>query len=225
MANCLPGFQRQADVRVVMSDEHWKLLILQGAGLVLFGVSAAILANATPLAPSALIGWLLLMSGLFRLASGFGSEIASGYWSSMLLSNSCGSVRCSTRVLSESDNLRVDVSTSGLSRRACSCELCSRDFATIRDETMDRDPCWGHSRFGARCTDPCTAAKHVSLGVLPIPGSQSDRRGLSTDVRGLRREERTPRKKCLRTTGRPESDGEETNLEAYFSCDLEFLRK
>jgi uncharacterized membrane protein HdeD (DUF308 family) len=69
-----------------MSDDHWKLLILQGAGLVLFGVSAAILANATPLAPSALMGWLLLMSGLFRLASGFGSEIASGYWSSMLLS-------------------------------------------------------------------------------------------------------------------------------------------
>jgi len=85
MANRIPGLHRRPDTHVISSDDHWKLLILQGAGLVLFGASAAILANTTPLAPSALVGWLLLMSGLFRLACGFGSEIASGDSSSMLL--------------------------------------------------------------------------------------------------------------------------------------------
>jgi uncharacterized membrane protein HdeD (DUF308 family) len=69
-----------------MTDDHCRLLVLQGAGLLLFGLAAAALSDATPLEPSALVGWLLLMSGLFRLASGFGAEIASGHWSSMLLS-------------------------------------------------------------------------------------------------------------------------------------------
>ena len=86
MADRIPGIHRHADAQVVISEDHWKLLVLQGAGLVLFGVSAAILANATPLAPAALVGWLLLMSGLFRMACGFGSEIASGYWSSTVMS-------------------------------------------------------------------------------------------------------------------------------------------
>ncbi len=86
MADRLPRLQRKADAQVVMTDDHWRLLVLQGAGLVLFGLGAAVLSNAAPLAPSALVGWLLLMSGLFRLASGFGAEIASGHWSSMLLS-------------------------------------------------------------------------------------------------------------------------------------------
>jgi len=86
MAERTPRLQRKLDAQVAATDDDWRLLILQGAGLVLFGIGAAILSNATPLAPSALVGWLLLMTGLFRLASGFGAEIASGHWSSMLLS-------------------------------------------------------------------------------------------------------------------------------------------
>ncbi len=86
MAQHASRLHRKADAQVVMTDDHWKLLVLQGAGLLLFGIGAALLCDATPLTPSSLVGWLLLMSGLFRLASGFGAEIGSGHWSSMLLS-------------------------------------------------------------------------------------------------------------------------------------------
>jgi uncharacterized membrane protein HdeD (DUF308 family) len=81
-----PRLHRRVDAQVVATDDHWRLLVLQGAGLVLFGIGAAVLSNATPLAPNALVGWLLLMTGLFRLAFGFGAEIGSGHRSSMLLS-------------------------------------------------------------------------------------------------------------------------------------------
>ena len=86
MADLMRSFHKRADAQIVMSDDHWRLLVLQGGGLVLFGITAAALPNITALAPGALIGWLLLMSGLFRLASGFGTEIGPGHWSSMLLS-------------------------------------------------------------------------------------------------------------------------------------------
>jgi uncharacterized membrane protein HdeD (DUF308 family) len=86
MAERTPRLQGRLDAEIAVTDESWRLLLLQGAGLVLFGVAAAILSKAMPLAPSALVGWLLLMTGLFRLASGFGADIASGHWSSMLLS-------------------------------------------------------------------------------------------------------------------------------------------
>jgi uncharacterized membrane protein HdeD (DUF308 family) len=69
-----------------MTDAHWRLLIVQGGGLIVFGIITAVLENATSLTVPAVVGWVLLISGLFRLASGLGADIASGHWSSMLLS-------------------------------------------------------------------------------------------------------------------------------------------
>jgi uncharacterized membrane protein HdeD (DUF308 family) len=87
MADRTSRLQSKVGTQIVMTDDHCRLLILQGVGLVLFGALAAALSDATPLAPSALVGWLLLITGLFRLASGLGAEIASGHWSSMLLAS------------------------------------------------------------------------------------------------------------------------------------------
>ncbi len=86
MADLMRSLHRRADAQVIMSDDHWRLFVLQGGGLILFGIAAAALPNITSLAPGALVGWLLLMSGLFRLACGFGTQIGPGHWSSMLLS-------------------------------------------------------------------------------------------------------------------------------------------
>ena len=86
MADFMPRFERKSGAQIAMTDDHWRLLVLQGAGLVLFGIIAAVLPTLTSLAIGALVGWLLFMSGLFRLASGFSVQIGPGHWSSMLLS-------------------------------------------------------------------------------------------------------------------------------------------
>jgi uncharacterized membrane protein HdeD (DUF308 family) len=87
MADRTSRLQSKVGTPIAMTDDACRLLILQGVGLVLFGALAAALSNATPLAPSALVGWLLLITGLFRLACGLGADVASGHWSSMLLSS------------------------------------------------------------------------------------------------------------------------------------------
>lgn len=86
MADLTRTFRRKLSAPIAAGEDHWKLFLLQGAGLILLGAAAAILPNVTTLGVGALIGWLLLISGLFRLASGFGAEIGPGHWSSMLLS-------------------------------------------------------------------------------------------------------------------------------------------
>jgi uncharacterized membrane protein HdeD (DUF308 family) len=78
-------YRRKLSAHIAASDDHWKLFLLQGAGLILLGTAAAILPKFTTLAVGVLIGWLLIISGLFRLASGFGSVVGPGHWSSMLL--------------------------------------------------------------------------------------------------------------------------------------------
>lgn len=85
MANLTRTYRRNLSAHIAAGEDHWKLFLLQGTGLILLGITAAILPNVTTLAVEVLIGWLLLISGLFRLASGFGAEIGPGHWSSMLL--------------------------------------------------------------------------------------------------------------------------------------------
>lgn len=95
MRDLARGVHRKADAQIAMTDDHWKLFFLQGVGLVLFGIAAPVLPNVTSLAVEALAGWLLLMGGLFRLASGFSTQIGPGHWSSFLLSAlmvTCGAV-------------------------------------------------------------------------------------------------------------------------------------
>lgn len=86
MADLTRSYRRKLNAQIAMTEDDWKLFLLQGAGLFVLGITAAILPNVTTLAIGALTGWLLLISGLFRLASGFGAEIGPGPWSSMLLS-------------------------------------------------------------------------------------------------------------------------------------------
>lgn len=86
MADLIRAPRRKFSAHLAMSEDHWKLFLLQGVGLILLGITAAILPNVAALPIGAQIGWLLLISGLFRLASGFGAEIGPGHWSSRLLS-------------------------------------------------------------------------------------------------------------------------------------------
>lgn len=67
------------------SDEFWKLIVLEGSGLVVLGLLAVVLPKIASLAVSLMTGWLLLIAGLFRFASIFSARGGPGYWSSMLL--------------------------------------------------------------------------------------------------------------------------------------------
>src|SRR5262249_28105088 len=78
--------RRKLSVHIAAPEDLWKLFLLQGGGLILLGLSAAIIPNLAELPIGALIGWFLLIAGLFRLGSGFGAEIGPGHWSTMLLS-------------------------------------------------------------------------------------------------------------------------------------------
>jgi uncharacterized membrane protein HdeD (DUF308 family) len=86
MADHTRSYQRKLNAQIAMTEDQWKLFLLQGAGLVLLGLTAAVLADIAALGIGALVGWMLFISGLFRLGSGFGADIGPGHWSSMLLS-------------------------------------------------------------------------------------------------------------------------------------------
>jgi len=66
-------------------EDFWRLVMLEGTGLVVIGVAAVILPQLATLAIDLLVGWLLFIAGLFRFASMFSAQGAPGYWSSMVL--------------------------------------------------------------------------------------------------------------------------------------------
>jgi uncharacterized membrane protein HdeD (DUF308 family) len=86
MPDLTPRYRRKLSAHIATPEDLWKLFLLQGGGLIVLGLSAAIVPHITELPIGALIGWFLLIAGLFRLGSGFGAEIGPGHWSSMLLS-------------------------------------------------------------------------------------------------------------------------------------------
>jgi uncharacterized membrane protein HdeD (DUF308 family) len=86
MSDLTRRYRRKLSVHIATPEDLWKLFLLQGGGLILLGLFAAIIPNVTELPIGALIGWFLLIAGLFRLGSGFGAEVGPGHWSSMLLS-------------------------------------------------------------------------------------------------------------------------------------------
>lgn len=69
----------------VAPPEFWKLVLLEGSGLVVLGIAALLLPELASLGISLLTGWLLLIAGLFRFASIFSLQAGPGYGSSMLL--------------------------------------------------------------------------------------------------------------------------------------------
>jgi uncharacterized membrane protein HdeD (DUF308 family) len=68
-----------------MLRDFWRLVMLEGTGLVVIGIAAVILPQLATLAIDLLVGWLLFIAGLFRFASLFSAQGAPGYWGSMLL--------------------------------------------------------------------------------------------------------------------------------------------
>jgi uncharacterized membrane protein HdeD (DUF308 family) len=68
-----------------MLRDFWRLVMLEGTGLVVIGIAAVILPQLATLAIDLLVGWLLFIAGLFRFASIFSAQDAPGYWGSMLL--------------------------------------------------------------------------------------------------------------------------------------------
>lgn len=66
-------------------QDFWKLLMLEGSGLVIIGMAAMVLPELATLAIDLLVGWLLFIAGLFRFASIFSAQGAPGYWGSMVL--------------------------------------------------------------------------------------------------------------------------------------------
>src|SRR5262245_45719211 len=78
MSDLTRRYRRKLSVHIATPEDLWKLFLLQGGGLILLGLSAAIIPNLAELPIGALIGWFLLIAGLFRLGSGFGAEIGPG---------------------------------------------------------------------------------------------------------------------------------------------------
>jgi len=66
-------------------QDFWRLVMLEGSGLIVLGMVAVILPKVAALAADLLAGWLLLITGLFRFASIFSAQGAPGYWGSILL--------------------------------------------------------------------------------------------------------------------------------------------
>ena len=66
-------------------QDFWRPVILEGSGLVVLGMAAVILPQDAALGVDLLLGWLLLITGLFRFASIFSAQGAPGYWGSILL--------------------------------------------------------------------------------------------------------------------------------------------
>jgi len=66
-------------------QDFWRLVVLEGGGLVVLGVAAVLLPKVASLTADLLTGWLLLITGLFRFASMFSAQGAPGYWGSILL--------------------------------------------------------------------------------------------------------------------------------------------
>jgi len=85
MSDQMQAFERKAAADIATTDDERRLLVLQGVGLAVFGITTMVLPYATSLRTSAVVGWMLFMSALFRLATGFSAKIAAGHWSSMLV--------------------------------------------------------------------------------------------------------------------------------------------
>lgn len=66
--------------------QHWRLFTVEGVLLALLGAASVIVPQVASIATTILIGWLLFVGGVFRLATTVGAKHAPGYWSSLLLS-------------------------------------------------------------------------------------------------------------------------------------------
>jgi uncharacterized membrane protein HdeD (DUF308 family) len=63
--------------------EHWRLFLTEGILLLLLGVAAIFVPPVATIAVEIVIGWVLLLSGIFGLISTFRMRHAPGFWWSL----------------------------------------------------------------------------------------------------------------------------------------------
>jgi uncharacterized membrane protein HdeD (DUF308 family) len=64
--------------------DHWVLYLIEGIVLVVLGATAIVIPPLATLAATIVIGWLLLVSGIFGLATTLWMRQAPGFWWSIL---------------------------------------------------------------------------------------------------------------------------------------------
>lgn len=64
--------------------EHWKVFLIEGIILVIFGLAAMIVPPLASLAVTILLGWLFLISGVTGLALTFWARQMPGFWWSLI---------------------------------------------------------------------------------------------------------------------------------------------
>src|SRR5258707_14922174 len=62
---------------------HWRLFLTEGIILFILGVLAVVVPPVATIAGEGLIGWLLLMSGIFGLIATLRTRSAPGFWWSL----------------------------------------------------------------------------------------------------------------------------------------------
>src|SRR6202040_116950 len=77
----MSGFQSAISQAV---REHWKLFLVEGIILVIFGILAIIIPPLATIGITIFIGWLFLISGIAGLITTFGARQAPAFWWSLL---------------------------------------------------------------------------------------------------------------------------------------------
>jgi len=68
----------------LMVNKNWKLFLVEGILLVLFGIGAVIVPPIAGLAVTLLLGWLFLIGGIFGLVVTFYARQMPGFWWSLI---------------------------------------------------------------------------------------------------------------------------------------------
>ncbi|MEP7030349.1 MAG: HdeD family acid-resistance protein [Pseudolabrys sp.] len=76
-----PDFQRAVANAL---HQHWKLYLIEGVLLVVFGLIAVVIPPIATLAVTLVLGWLLLFSGVIGLYTSFMMRHAPGFWWSLI---------------------------------------------------------------------------------------------------------------------------------------------
>jgi uncharacterized membrane protein HdeD (DUF308 family) len=83
MATSKLDIERMQAVVTRSLHEHWQLFLMEGILLLVLGVAAIFVPPVATIAVEIVIGWVLLLSGIFGLISTFRMRHAPGFWWSL----------------------------------------------------------------------------------------------------------------------------------------------
>ncbi len=83
MATSKLDIERMQGVVTRSLHEHWRLFLIEGILLLVLGVAAIFVPPVATIAVEIVIGWVLLLSGVFGLISTFRMRQAPGFWWSL----------------------------------------------------------------------------------------------------------------------------------------------